>query len=234
LVEAVIATLSQQLTDLDDRLRQHLQSSPIWRVNDALLRSIRGVGSVLATTLVAELPEYWDSGVMRGKRRIWGGRAQVRAVLYIATLSAVRTNPVLTKMYTRLVKAGKAKKLAVTAYMRKFIISSNRWPRCLTANLLTAATVALAGRTFLATAQPPEAISWARKALNVGELVQHGSAQRTRRHSSAARTWRLRSPLVLLRDVVPLQRQTRQKTQRTWSDSSVRDRKGGPLCASQR
>ena len=105
----------------------------MWREHDQLLRSVPGVGPVLATTLLAELPELGrlnrkqiaalvgvapftrESGQWRGKRTIWGGRAPVRAVLYMAALVATRHNPILTAFYRRLVAAGKPKKVCLTA-----------------------------------------------------------------------------------------------------------------------
>lgn len=121
--------------DLDEKLRQ----SPIWRENEDLLRSVPGVGRIVATTLLAELPELGrlnrkqiaalvgvaplnhDSGQMRGKRRIWGGRPQVRAALYMAALTASKWNPVISRFYDRLLVAGKAKKVALVACMRKLL-----------------------------------------------------------------------------------------------------------------
>src|SRR5260370_804354 len=107
--------------------------APGWMEKDALLRSTPGVGPVLTTTLLAELPELGtlnrkqiaalvgvaplnrDSGTMRGKRTVWGGRAQIRATLYMAAVVAARFNPVIRAFYQRLCAAGKAKKVALTA-----------------------------------------------------------------------------------------------------------------------
>lgn len=142
-VQAHIAWLEQELTDLDADLRQAIQASPVWRATEDLLRSVPGVGAVLATTLLAEVPELGrlnrkqigalvgvaplncDSGAGRGKRVIWGGRAQVRAVLYMATLVAVRHNPVLRAFYQRLLAAGKPKKVALVAGMHKLLLLLN-------------------------------------------------------------------------------------------------------------
>ena len=138
-----IAWLEQQLADLDHQLRKLLQQSPIWRENDKLLRSVPGVGPVMSTTLVAELPELGqldrkqiaalvgvapfncDSGNQQGKRRIWGGRASVRTALYMATLSAKRYNPVIRVFYERLIAAGKLPKVALVACMRKLLTILN-------------------------------------------------------------------------------------------------------------
>ena len=142
-LQAHIAWLQQQIAQFDDDLRELVRSSPLWRDKDDLLRSAPGVGPVLATTLVAALPELGtltrqqiaalvgvaplnrDSGTLRGRRTVWGGRAQVRTVLYMSTLVAVRHNPVLAAFYQRLRAAGKAPKLALTACMRKLLTILN-------------------------------------------------------------------------------------------------------------
>jgi transposase len=115
----------------------------LWRERATLLATVPGVGQVTVATLLGLLPELGqldrravaalvgvapfarDSGLMRGRRTIWGGRAQVRAVLYMAALVAVRHNPALRAFYQRLVAAGKAKKLALTAAMRKLLVILN-------------------------------------------------------------------------------------------------------------
>jgi len=128
-------------------LRTHIahaiRESPVWREKDALLRSTPGVGPVMTTTLLANLPELGtltgkqiaalagvaplnrDSGTWRGKRTVWGGRAQIRATLYMAALVAARFNPVIRAFYQRLCATGKAKKVALTACMRKLLIILN-------------------------------------------------------------------------------------------------------------
>ena len=126
-------------TDLDDTIR----SSPIWRERDNLLQSVPGIGDVTAYTLLADLPELGrldrrkiaalvgvaplnrDSGHWRGRRTIAGGRPAVRSVLYMATLTAVRFNPALAHFYQRLVAAGRPKKVALTAAMRKLLTILN-------------------------------------------------------------------------------------------------------------
>ena len=123
--------------------RARLEASPLWRERAALLASVPGVGKVTIATLIGLLPELGqldrravaalvgvapfarDSGLMTGRRTIWGGRAHVRAVLYLAALVAVRHNPALRAFYQRLVIAGKAKKLALTAAMRKLLVILN-------------------------------------------------------------------------------------------------------------
>jgi transposase len=142
-IEAHIAWLEQELADLDGELRRIIQASPAWREKDDLLRSAPGIGPVVATTLLAEVPELGtltgkqisalvgvaplncDSGTRRGKRAVWGGRGRVRATLYMAALVAVRHNPVIRGFYQRLLAAGKAKKVALTACMHKLLIILN-------------------------------------------------------------------------------------------------------------
>lgn len=142
-IAAHIAWLEQELADLDQQLRQTLRQSPVWRAKDALLRTVPGVGPQLSLTLLAHLPELGtldrrqiaalvgvapfnrDSGTLRGKRTVWGGRARVRATLYMGALVASRYNPVIRAFYQRLLAAGKPKKLALTACMRKLLVILN-------------------------------------------------------------------------------------------------------------
>ena len=142
-IQAHIDWLQRQISQFDDDLRTLVRSTPLWREKDDLLRSTPGVGPVLATTLVAALPELGtltrhqiaalvgvaplnrDSGTLRGRRTVWGGRAHVRAVLYMSTLVAVRHNPVLLAFYQRLRAAGKVPKVALTACMRKLLTILN-------------------------------------------------------------------------------------------------------------
>ena len=138
-IQAHIAWLEQVLKDLDKDLGQTLRQSPVWREKDEVLRSVPGVGEQLSLSLLAYLPELGtldrkqiaalvgvapqnrDSGTTRGKRTVWGGRARVRAVLYMGALVASRFNPVIRTFYQRLLAAGKPKKLALTACMRKLL-----------------------------------------------------------------------------------------------------------------
>ncbi len=138
-LEAHIAYLSRQVEEMDRRLAEAVRSSPAWRERDELLRGIPGIGPVASRTLLAELPELGtlgrrkiaalvglapmnrDSGTLRGRRMIVGGRAAVRTVLYMAALSAVRHNPALKAFYGRLVAAGKAKKVALAAAAHKLL-----------------------------------------------------------------------------------------------------------------
>ena len=142
-IEAHIAWLERELDDLDEGLRQTLRQSPVWREKDDLLRTVPGVGEQLSITLLAYLPELGtldrrqiaalvgvapfnrDSGTLRGKRTVWGGRARVRAALYMGALVASRFNPVIRDFYQRLLAAGKPKKLALTACMRKLLVILN-------------------------------------------------------------------------------------------------------------
>ncbi len=142
-VQSHITWLNGRLQRLHKKLQALIKASPTWRVNDELLQSVQGVGPVLSTTLLADLPELGtlnrkkiaalvgvapfnrDSGTMRGKRTVWGGRAQVRAVLYMGALAATRHNPVIKAFYTRLLAVGKAKKVALTACMHKLLTILN-------------------------------------------------------------------------------------------------------------
>ena len=142
-IVAHIAWLNQHVATLDDDLDTTLRASPVWRERETLYRSVPGIGPVCARTLVLDLPELGtlsrqciaalvgvaplnrDSGTLRGTRTTWGGRAHVRATLYMSTLVAVRYNPVLKAFYQRLCTAGKAKKVALTACMRKLLTILN-------------------------------------------------------------------------------------------------------------
>jgi transposase len=142
-LQAHIAYLERALRGSEGELRALIEASPAWRVNDDLLRSVPAVGTVTAQTLLAELPELGrlphkqisalvgvapmaaDSGGTRGKRVIAGGRARVRQVLYMATLVATRHNAVIRAFYDRLLAAGKPKKVALVACMRKLLTILN-------------------------------------------------------------------------------------------------------------
>lgn len=142
-IAAHLAWLEAELKEIDAELAQAIADDPIWRERDALLRSVPGVGPVLAVTLLAELPQLGslnrhqvaalagvaplnrDSGTRRGIRTVWGGRARVRGALYMAALVATRYNPVIRAFYERLCAAGKPKKVALTACMRKLLTILN-------------------------------------------------------------------------------------------------------------
>jgi transposase len=138
-----IAWLDKRITKLDHDLKDRLQTSDAWKVKDDLLRGIPGVGDVTSMTMLAKCPELGqlnrreiaklvgvapladDSGKHRGKRFIWGGRADVRAVLYMATVAAMRCNPAIKPFAQRLKMAGKPAKLVIAACMRKLLTIMN-------------------------------------------------------------------------------------------------------------
>jgi transposase len=142
-IEAHIAWLNARIATLDADLETMLRASPLWRENDDLLQTVPGIGPVCARTLLLELPELGtltrqqiaalvgvaplncDSGTLRGRRTIWGGRAHVRTVLYMGTLVATRFNPQIKVFYQRLLAAGKLKKVALTACMHKLVTILN-------------------------------------------------------------------------------------------------------------
>ena len=142
-IEAHIQWLERELDDLDTELRQTVRNSPVWREKDDLLRTVPGVGEQVSLTLLAYLPELGtldrrqiaalvgvapfnrDSGTLRGRRTVWGGRARVRASLYMGALTATRCNPAIRVFYQRLLAAGKPKKVALTACMRKLLVILN-------------------------------------------------------------------------------------------------------------
>jgi transposase len=138
-----IRFLERRLREADDDLHLAVKASPLWRVKDDLLQSVPGVGRVVSLTLLAELPELGrvshkeiaalvgvaplnrDSGTLRGKRLVYGGRAPVRAALYMAALVASKCNPAIRAFYQRLRAAGKPAKVALTACMRKLLTILN-------------------------------------------------------------------------------------------------------------
>jgi transposase len=142
-IKGHIAWLKKELDGIDGELRKVIEVNPVWREKDRLLQSTPGVGPALSGTLIAQLPELGtlnrrqiaalagvaplnrDSGMMHGRRIIWGGRTHVRAVLYMSTLVATRYNPVIRDFYLRLCAAGKRKKVALIACMRKMLTILN-------------------------------------------------------------------------------------------------------------
>lgn len=142
-LKAHIAWLDKQIAKLDDDLTKCLRNSEAWKTKDDLLRGIPGVGAVTSLTLLAKCPELGalnrreiakltgvaplanDSGKHRGKRFIWGGRADVRAVLYMAAVSAMRCNPAIRAFADRLKQAGKPSKVVIVACMRKLLTIMN-------------------------------------------------------------------------------------------------------------
>ena len=135
--------LEEELAALEEEISECIKQNPLWREQETLLRSVPGVGPITAAVLVAELPELGtlnrqkiaalvgvapfnkDSGPRKGKRRIYGGRSAVRSTLYMATLVAVRFNPVIKAFYERLIANGKEKKVALTACARKLLTILN-------------------------------------------------------------------------------------------------------------
>lgn len=142
-IEEHIAWLTQKQSVLDDDIDNFIQGSALWQEKMTLLKSVPGIGRITASTLLAMLPELGtlnrqeiaalvgvapvnkDSGRKQGKRRIYGGRAPVRSVLYMAALSATRRNPRIKTFYEHLLKQGKEKKVALTACMRKLLVIVN-------------------------------------------------------------------------------------------------------------
>ncbi|MGZ6870222.1 MAG: IS110 family RNA-guided transposase [Frankiaceae bacterium] len=142
-IDRHLAALQKELTEIETDLDDSIRGTPIWREAEDLLKSVPGIGDATARTLLADLPELGtldrkqiaalvgvapfnrDSGTMRGKRTVWGGRAAVRATLYMAALVASRWNPVIAAFYRRLRDAGKPAKVALTACMRKLLVILN-------------------------------------------------------------------------------------------------------------
>jgi transposase len=146
-IDAHIEFLTSQINDVDGDIEKLMQSTPLWREADDLLRSVPGVGRVLAATLTAFVPELGklnrkqiaalvgvaplnnDGGAYEGKRKAWGGRAPVRSVLYMATLTARQANPALRAFHDRLIERGKPKMVAIVATMRKLLTLLNAMAR---------------------------------------------------------------------------------------------------------
>jgi transposase len=146
-IDTIITTLDRELADIDRDIDDLIRKSPLWREEEKLLRTFKGVGPVVSRTVLAKLPELGkldrqeiaclvglaplnkDSGKMRGKRMISGGRKDVRDALYMAALSAVNHNKIIKPFYERLIKAGKLYKVAITACMRKILVILNAMVR---------------------------------------------------------------------------------------------------------
>jgi transposase len=142
-IQVHIRWMEKRIEDINDDIDELIRQSPLWREKDKLLQSVTGVGPVLASTILASLPELGtlnrkqiaalvgvapfnrESGRYKGKQKIQGGRASVRNVLYMGTVAGIRANPVLRIFYERLVAKGKPKKLALTACMRKLLVILN-------------------------------------------------------------------------------------------------------------
>jgi transposase len=146
-IKAHIAWLDKAIDEVNTDLRARLRTSAAWREKDELYRSMKGVGPITSSTLTASLPELGtldrraiaalvgvapfnrDSGTFRSRRTIWGGRAQVRHILYMAAFTAIRSNPVIKDFYERLIGRGKPHKVALVACMRKMITILNAMAR---------------------------------------------------------------------------------------------------------
>lgn len=142
-IQTIIAALDKEIKDIDKDINGLVRKSPLWRETEKLLRTFKGVGPVTARVLIAKLPELGhanrqqisrlvglaplnkDSGKKKGKREISGGRADLRATLYMAALSAIKSNVVIKPFYERLSETGKPFKVVITACMRKMIIILN-------------------------------------------------------------------------------------------------------------
>lgn len=146
-IKAHVDWLDNEIAKVDVDLTAGLRKSPAWRAKDELLRSFKGVGRITSSTLIVALPELGqldrraitalvglapfnrDSGVMRGRRSIYGGRSQVRTLLYMAAISAIRCNPVIRAFYEGLKSRGKPHKVAMVACMRKILTILNAMVR---------------------------------------------------------------------------------------------------------
>lgn len=142
-IEEHIEWLEDRIKELDEKLKSLLQSSAVWRQKAEILQSVKGIGFVTSMSLLADCPELGrlnrhqiaklvgvaplnhDSGQHRGTRRIYGGRAQVRCTLYMATLAAIRSNPTIKHFYQRLIARNKLKKVAIVACVRKLLTIIN-------------------------------------------------------------------------------------------------------------
>ena len=142
-IEAILGFLEAWLTKINHEIRTMIDEHPEWSWKAQLLDTVPGVGPVLISSLLADLPELGslnrkqvaalvgvapfnnDSGASKGRRRIWGGRGQVRSLLYMCVLSGLRYNPVIQAFYRHLLKAGKPTKVAMVACMRKLLILLN-------------------------------------------------------------------------------------------------------------
>jgi transposase len=142
-IEEHIEWLEERIKELDEKLKSQLECSAVWQQKDKILQSVKGIGFVTSMSLLADCPELGqlnrhqiaklvgvaplnrDSGQQRGQRHIYGGRAQVRCKLYMATLTAIRSNPVLKLFYQRLLDRNKLKKVAIVACMRKLLTIIN-------------------------------------------------------------------------------------------------------------
>ena len=146
-IGATIAWLTRSVEKINKEIDRLIKNSPLWREKDQLLQTAKGVGAIVSSSLLCDLPELGslnrhkiaalvgvapfskDSGTYRGRRTIWGGRAHVRSILYMATISAIRFNPLIKPLYERLIERGKVRKVAIVACMRKLLTILNAMVR---------------------------------------------------------------------------------------------------------
>lgn len=149
-LQAHITWLEKRVNDVDGELQGLIEASPVWRAKDEILQSAKGIGPVASMALLSQLPELGrldrkkisalagiaplnnDSGTYKGRRSIWGGRSTVRPPLYMATLAAIRCNPVIKAFHARLKAAGKKPKVAIVACMRKLLTILNAMIKSMT------------------------------------------------------------------------------------------------------
>jgi transposase len=142
-IGATIAWLTQSVEKINKEIDRLIKNSSLWREKDELLQTAKGVGAIVSSSLLCDLPELGslnrhkiaalvgvapfsrDSGTYRGRRTIWGGRAHARSILYMATISAIRFNPLIKPLYERLIERGKVCKVAIVACMRKLLTILN-------------------------------------------------------------------------------------------------------------
>jgi transposase len=146
-IGATIAWLTRSVEKINKEIDCLIKNSPLWLEKDQLLQTAKGVGAIVSSSLLCDLPELGslnrhkiaalvgvapfsrDSGTYRGRRTIWGGRAHVRSILYMATISAIRFNPLIKPLYERLIERGKVRKIAIVACMRKLLTILNAMVR---------------------------------------------------------------------------------------------------------
>lgn len=146
-IGATIAWLTRSVEKINKEIDRLIKNSPLWLEKDQLLQTAKGVGAIVSSSLLCDLPELGslnrhkiaalvgvapfsrDSGTYRGRRTIWGGRAHVRSILYMATISAIRFNPLIKPLYERLIERGKVRKVAIVACMRKLLTILNAMVR---------------------------------------------------------------------------------------------------------
>jgi len=149
-LQAHITWLEKRVDEVDGELKALIETSPVWRAKDEILQSAKGIGPVASLALLSQLPELGqldrkkisalvgiaplnnDSGTFKGRRSIWGGRSAVRPPLYMATLAAIRCNPVIKAFHARLKAAGKKSKVAIVACMRKLLTILNAMIKTMT------------------------------------------------------------------------------------------------------